>query len=108
MPKITDCGVTLLGLKVQITQELFRATFEEVGCFYLFLVLGDKSVTSFLTSAIFPESSASNIPKNQTAAVTLLPLESPLNTRVFGADFEGGGMFIPIFQFSGVKASHCR
>ena len=39
MPKITDCGVTLSGLKVQITQGLFRVTFEGVGCFYLFLDL---------------------------------------------------------------------
>ena len=39
MPKIADCGVTLSGLKVQITQGLFRATFEEAGCFYLFLDL---------------------------------------------------------------------
>jgi hypothetical protein len=29
--------------------------------------------------------------QNQAADVTLLPLESPLNTRVFGADFEGVG-----------------
>jgi len=30
-------------------------------------------------------------PKIQGADVTLLPLESPLNSRVFGADFEGVG-----------------
>ena len=52
-----------MGLKVQITQGLLGATFEGVGCFYLFLVLGDKSVTYFLTSAISLKLSATNAPK---------------------------------------------
>ena len=37
----------------------------------------------------------------QTADVTLLPLESPLNTRVFEADFEGAGYVYLTLDFQG-------
>ena len=39
--------------------------------------------------------------KIQAADVTLLPLESPLNTRVFEADFEGVGYVYLLFDFGG-------
>ena len=35
----------------------------------------------------------------QAAGVTLLPLESPLNTRVFEVDFEGVGYVYLFFSF---------
>ena len=48
------------------------------------------------------------IHKIQGAGVTLLPLESPLNTRVFEADFEGVGYVYlpPIFGGKSVTFSH--
>ena len=39
--------------------------------------------------------------KNQGTDVTLLPLESPLNTRVFEADFEGVGYVYLTLDFRG-------
>ena len=39
--------------------------------------------------------------KKQAAGVTLLPLESPLKTRVFEADFEGVGYVYLFLDFRG-------
>ena len=39
--------------------------------------------------------------KKQATDVTLLPLESPLNTRVFEADFEGVGYVYLFLGFRG-------
>ena len=41
------------------------------------------------------------IPQIQATDVTLLPLESPLNTRVFEADFEGVGYVYLTLNFRG-------
>ena len=101
-----DCRCNDLGSKSQENTRVYRATFARVGCFYLFLNLRHKCVTSFLAGAISPKNQAPQILKIQAADVMLLPLESPLNTRAFGADFEGGGhVYLPP-RFSGVKASH--
>ena len=53
------------------------ATFEAAGCFHLFLVLEDKSITLFLVGTIISKSSA-------------------MNTRVFDANFEGNRVCMPI------------
>ena len=109
MPKIMDCGVTLWGLKVQITQGLFRVTFEGVGCFYLFLDLRGQMRYIFLCDCDSPSKSVPRILKKAGRRCDAFTPWKSAEYKGFWNRFWRGRVCIPILQFSGVKALHfCR
>ena len=63
--------------------------------------VGLKALHSSCRVAFFIKSRCCQWLKMQAAGVTLLPIESALNTRVLGADFEGAGYVYLFFSFRG-------